>query len=163
TWVLLPALQAPHVFHTATLLPSGKVLVTGGGGASVELFDPGTGQWTRTASMLTPRSFHTATLLTSGKVLIVGGTSDGGAPLSSSEIYFPLTINPWSATISPRQGLSLSASGGVGSGYSWALVKNGSNATVEASTGRYTAGATGGTTDVIQLTDGALETVRATL
>ena len=68
-----------RVYHTATLLPSGKVLVAGGqgiGGAllsSAELYDPATGTWTATGSLGTGRSFHTATLLPSGKVLVAGG------------------------------------------------------------------------------------------
>ncbi|PYQ03338.1 MAG: hypothetical protein DMF82_13455 [Acidobacteria bacterium] len=55
--------------HTATLLPNGKVLVTGGLGAgqsstlsSAELYDPATGMWTLTGSMMTMRAHHTATL-----------------------------------------------------------------------------------------------------
>jgi galactose oxidase-like protein len=136
--------------------------VTGGSGSSTELFDPATGRWTRTAPMLTPRAFHTATLLPSGKVLIAGGAS-GGTTTSSAEIYSPLTLNPWNTTVAPRQTISFAASGGVGSGYTWALVQNASNGAVDPSTGRYTAGPRGGSSDVVQLTDGALETVRATV
>ena len=68
-------------FHTATLLPSGKVLVAGGiGGAggptSAELYDPATGLWAPTGSLVSPRSgFHTATLLPNGKVLVAGGSN----------------------------------------------------------------------------------------
>ena len=60
-----------------TLLPSGKVLVTGGFNenslASAEVYDPVTGTWSPTASMTTVRQGHTATLLPSGKVLVTGG------------------------------------------------------------------------------------------
>ena len=60
--------------HRATLLSSGKVLVTGGSGdTSAELYDPATGTWTDTGSMSTERILHTATLLPSGKVLVAGG------------------------------------------------------------------------------------------
>ena len=64
--------------HTATLLPSGKVLVAGGyanGGylSSAELYDPATGSWSSTGSLGTARSDHTATLLPSGKVLVAAG------------------------------------------------------------------------------------------
>ena len=63
--------------HTATLLPNGKVLVAGGGDggaiASAELYDPASGTWTATGSLLTERFDHTATLLPNGKVLVVGG------------------------------------------------------------------------------------------
>src|SRR6202050_3489122 len=75
--------------HTATLLPNGKVLVTGGFGkskggdcldvsdtpteASAELFDPSNASFTATGSMKAPRANHTATLLANGKVLVAGG------------------------------------------------------------------------------------------
>ena len=55
--------------HTATLLPNGKVLVTGGQSvdngvfASAELYDPASGAWSYTASMAYQRYSHTATLL----------------------------------------------------------------------------------------------------
>jgi galactose oxidase-like protein len=61
--------------HTATLLPSGTVLVAGDQDASgvatfsAELYDPNSGRWTATGSM--------ATLITggplSGMVLVAGG------------------------------------------------------------------------------------------
>jgi hypothetical protein len=170
SWSQRVPLLTPRAFHTATLLPSGKVLVTGGltlkGSASktevasAELYDPDTGQWSSTAPMGTARAFHTATLLSSGKVLIVGGSNDGGTVLSSAELYFPLTITPWSTTVPPRSELSFAASGGAGAGYTWSLIQNGSAASLD-STGRYTAGAIGETTDVVQLKDSSLETVRA--
>ena len=66
--------------HTATLLPSGKVLVAGGYSLNVgalrsaELYDPATGTWTATGDMTIERWYHTSTLLPSGKVLVVGGS-----------------------------------------------------------------------------------------
>jgi N-acetylneuraminic acid mutarotase len=77
--------------HTATLLPSGKVLVTGGNGGSVldsaELYDPDTRSWSPVASMSSARQYHSATLLDSGELLITGGVN--GAFLSSAELYIP--------------------------------------------------------------------------
>jgi hypothetical protein len=87
--------------HTATLLQDGKVLVAGGflpynGGfiGSAELFDPGTGTWTATGSMVHPRG-GTATLLQDGKVLVVGW--DGGDAPKSAELYDPGS-GTWTAT-----------------------------------------------------------------
>jgi N-acetylneuraminic acid mutarotase len=86
--------------HTATLLPSGKVLVAGGycigpSWASAELYDPSTNTWSSAGNMIDPRVWHTATLLPSGKVLAAGGygASDG---LASAELYDPST-NTWSS------------------------------------------------------------------
>ena len=74
------------------MLPNGKVLVAGGGGtsgtlASAELYDPASGTWTATGSLVTARSVHTATLLPNGKVLVAGGQNGNSALLASAELY----------------------------------------------------------------------------
>ena len=79
-------------YHTATLLPDGRVLVSGGysGTAalpSAELYDPSTGIWTVTGSLGTPRYNHTATLLPNGRALVSGGFN-GTAVLPSAELYW---------------------------------------------------------------------------
>ena len=68
--------------HTATLLPSGQVLVAGGEGidtnfvANAELFNLSTGTWSSAGHNGTARSLHTATLLRNyGWVLVAGGWS----------------------------------------------------------------------------------------
>jgi hypothetical protein len=71
-------------------LPSGKVLIAGGGDgtnslASAELYDPTTATFTATGNMTVARDSHTATLLATGKVLIACGMP----VLASAELYDP--------------------------------------------------------------------------
>ncbi len=81
---------AQRSLHTATLLPDGRVLLTGGTNgrttlASAEIYDPATGSFRATGSMSKPRSRHSAVLLPDGRVLIVGHDGPG------FEVYDPAT------------------------------------------------------------------------
>ncbi len=103
TWSNTGSLNTARAFHTATLLPNGKVLVAGGNNsstilASAELYDPTAGTWSNTGSFNTARTEHTATLLPNGKVLAAGG---GGstADLASAELY-DITTGVWANTAS---------------------------------------------------------------
>ncbi|WP_257305373.1 Kelch repeat-containing protein [Geothrix campi] len=69
----------------STRLPSGRVLVTGGGGNSAEVYDPETGHWNLVDSMANPRVWHTSTLLVTGQVLVAGnGTAELYDPASGT-------------------------------------------------------------------------------
>ncbi|CAF1040548.1 unnamed protein product [Didymodactylos carnosus] len=101
-WNTIASMATAREDHTAILLNSSKVLVTGGKGlssalASCEIYDPSTGQWNTIASMATARDYHTATLLNSGKVLITGGYNPSSGSLASCEIYDPST-GQWNTT-----------------------------------------------------------------
>ena len=78
----------PHSAPTATLMPDGRVLVTGDGGNSeVELYDPVTGSFSSHSSLPEARQAHTATLLPSGVVLIIGGYATSEGTLDSAILY----------------------------------------------------------------------------
>jgi len=109
-WGFTGDLNVARCGHTATLLPSGKVLVVGGTTGqcstysktldSAELYDPVTGLWTFTGSLNQPRTNHTATLLASGLVLVVGGevaSATSFVTLSTGELYDP-DSGAWSST-----------------------------------------------------------------
>jgi N-acetylneuraminic acid mutarotase len=86
SWSVTGGLNMPRTWHTATLLPNGKVLVAGGKPSlgsypslnSAELYDPNTGEWSLTGNLNTGRYGHRATLLQDGKVLVAGGFTGGG-------------------------------------------------------------------------------------
>jgi hypothetical protein len=81
-----------HAVHTATLLNDGTALLAGGMDSSgvatavVELFDPSSGNFAATGSLVSAREYHTSTLLNDGRVLVTGGDNSSGA-LSSAELY----------------------------------------------------------------------------
>jgi hypothetical protein len=89
---------APRTHASATLLADGRVLIAGGGDhydtrdflASAEIFDPKTGTFSPTGTMLAARSWGQANLLENGRVLVTGGYGDL-APLPSAELFDPVT------------------------------------------------------------------------
>ena len=88
-------LRTARAAHTATVLPTGEVLVAGGmtdgGGslASAELYDPLRNTVESLPAMGERRIDHTATLLRDGRVLVAGGYN--GEYLASLEIFDPAT------------------------------------------------------------------------
>jgi len=96
SWEVTGSMAQPRRQNNVTLLPDGKVLVTGGSSApgfndasgavyTTEMWDPNTGQWTTMASYQVYRGYHsTALLLPDGRVLSSGGN---GQP--NAEVYSP--------------------------------------------------------------------------
>jgi concanavalin A-like lectin/glucanase superfamily protein/galactose oxidase-like protein/thrombospondin type 3 repeat protein/Kelch motif protein len=86
--------------HAAALLPDGRVLVAGGGmeggypwSARAEIYDPASGTWSATGSMVHGRGGERLITLHNGKVLAVGGDPFG----ASVELYDPAT-GTWAET-----------------------------------------------------------------
>ena len=88
-------MNARRLGHTATLLPSGDVLLIGGLQASAELYvgggteglsAPGT-----SPNLLTGRGFHTATTFAEGRVLFAGGWLAPTPNPHDAEVYDPAT------------------------------------------------------------------------
>jgi N-acetylneuraminic acid mutarotase len=96
-WTAAGSMRRERVTHTATLLPNGRVLVTGGEdtqGAnfnSTELYTPHTNGWTIARGSGAAHAYHVATLLPDGAVLIAGGVVVGANVLSFAEVYDPRT------------------------------------------------------------------------
>jgi hypothetical protein len=105
-WRNVAPLQYARRHLNATLLPDGKVLVTGGTSAggfnkaagavfAAELWDPATETWTTLAAAAVPRLYHsTAVLLPDGRVLSAGGgrpraTDSGDIDHLDAEIFSP--------------------------------------------------------------------------
>lgn len=119
--------------HTATLLPTGRVLIAGGmsrSGNSVgsaELYDPSTHSFSPAGSMDRGRASHTATLLPDGSVLILGGYN--GDYVASAERYHPATgrFTPAGRMLEGRSGHTATllsdgrvlVAGGVGDGWTF--------------------------------------------
>lgn len=110
SWTVTASLNTGRIYHTATLLLDGRLLVAGGqtngGGprlASVEIYNPAAGTWIYTGSLDTARYYHTATVLPDGRVLVVGGLPSGVGALASAEVYDP-AAGTWTYTGSLNAG-----------------------------------------------------------
>lgn len=90
----------PRQWANATVLPDGRVVVTGGtrfadnAGAdavySAEIWNPATGRWTTGRSAAVYRGYHSAAiLLPNGTILSTGGGVPGPATNLNAEIYYP--------------------------------------------------------------------------
>jgi hypothetical protein len=94
-----PPMLHPRMFHSATSLPDGRVLLAGGitsgifapSTATCEIYDPATGSFSPAASMAVARQAHTATTLADGRVLVVDGIVGGP---TTGEVYDPVA-NTW--------------------------------------------------------------------
>ena len=129
--------------HTATVLPSGLVVISGGHTpdtgdtqyiptASIEIYDPATGTFSPGGSLTVARASHTATLLDNGQILFTGGLDMTGTPLKSAEVYTPDThISTAVSDMSDRRSLHTATTLPNGQ----VLVAGGSNGAVDLASG----------------------------
>jgi hypothetical protein len=91
-----------RIWHSASLLPDGRVLIAGGWGTNplyvgtvvlniTEIYNPATNTYAVGPMMRSTRQEHAATVLPGGAVLLAGGNDDFAVTNGSAEIYSPAT------------------------------------------------------------------------
>jgi hypothetical protein len=91
----------PRAFHSATLLPDGRVLLAGGCAvvegtrcapgqtlSSTAIYDPASNSWSTGLALLAARAGHQAIVRDDGLIVLVGGQGEGGVVLSP-ELFDP--------------------------------------------------------------------------
>src|SRR5216117_345905 len=91
TWAPGGTMSRPRTGASAALVPDGRVLITGGMGATgptatAELFNP-TGIFTAAAPMNVARTRHSSIALRDGRVLVAGGITANGGATRRAEVY----------------------------------------------------------------------------
>jgi len=99
TWRETEAVSSARVDSMATVLPDGRVLITGGSAShnqlatavnTAEIWNPVTGEWTIGPAQVNARLYHgSALLLHDGRVLVAGGGAPGPLTNRNGEIYSP--------------------------------------------------------------------------
>jgi Domain of unknown function (DUF1929)/Kelch motif/Bacterial Ig-like domain (group 2) len=107
-WRYTASMNHPRRHLTGTVLPDGKVLVTGGTSGpgfdnesqavfSAELWDPATEKWTELSSMTILRVYHSIALLMPDARVLVGGGGEGAGGTDEPNIEMfspPYLFNP---------------------------------------------------------------------
>jgi hypothetical protein len=97
-------MSAARSHASATTLANGKVLVVGGMSnyysnsnvAAAELYDPATGTFSYTGTLVVPRNGHVPARLADGNVIVTGGTESSGMAGRGIERY-DVGTGTWSA------------------------------------------------------------------
>ena len=101
---------------TATVLPNGKVLATGGSSVwneltnvalSADIWNPDTGTWSVGASQTLARLYHsTALLMPDATVMVMGGGAPGPLNNRNFELYYPPYLFTASGTLAARPAIN---------------------------------------------------------
>ena len=137
---------------TTSVPPKGSLSFTAIGGS-------GTGYAWSLATNASGASINPAT-----GVYTAGGTgavtdvvqvtdSVGNTATRSLTVTAGISISLPADGVPPRGSVTLTAGGGSGAGFNWSLATNVSGGSINSATGAYTAGATGGVTDTVRVTD----------
>ena len=102
------SMNVARLYHTATLLANGEVLVVGGvyslaAQQTAEVYNPAKGKFTLAGNLNTGRWSHQAVLLPDGRVLVAGGFDTNDNFTASAELYNPST-GTWTPTGSMSTG-----------------------------------------------------------
>jgi Zn-dependent metalloprotease len=79
--------------------------------------------------------------------------SAGGQATRNVTVTAGVTVTPVAPSVAAGGTLALVAAGGSGTGFAWSLTASPSGGTIHPATGVYTAGATGGVSDVVRVVD----------
>ena len=112
-WIDVASMNIPRFWHTASLLPDGRVLVAGGECTNTaEIYDPPANTWTETTPMNSARCEGLrsdgsdaigSVLLPDGRVLIAGMRWDSLSPTMSTEYYDPATATWSNGALPPHE------------------------------------------------------------
>ena len=106
------SMSSQRRLSTATVLPNGRVLATGGSSVwnaltnvayTADIWDPTSGQWSIGASAVKARLYHSnALLMPDASVLVVGGGAPGPQNNLNAEVYYPPYLFASNGTRAPR-------------------------------------------------------------
>jgi len=131
-WQYGPNMSQPRIQMSATLLPSGKVLLTGGSkndedaataSLNADLYDPTTNTFSSAGANAFPRLYHSnALLLPDATVLLNGGNPQRGNYQQRQEVYKPAYLFNSSGTPANRPTISSVNPGAVRYGSTFQVV-----------------------------------------
>ena len=131
-WQYGPNMSQPRIQMNATLLPSGKVLLTGGSkndedaataSLNADLYDPTTNTFSSAGANAFPRLYHSnALLLPDATVLLNGGNPQRGNYQQRQEVYKPAYLFNSSGTPANRPTISSVNPGAVRYGSTFQVV-----------------------------------------